>query len=108
MDFRILIAVVAALFSVFGFYCAVRTIGEMLFPARRLSVAVEVRDKRDVEDLDMLLDEAVKASLGGGARLVVLMSVELMDGTVGFGDELSDYYADLLDRFGAECYLIEP
>ena len=108
MELTVLTACAVALFAVFGLYCAMRAVVGLLFPSRRISVAVEVRDKKDAENLDILLGEAVASSLQRGARLVVLLSVDLMDGTVGEGEELSEHYADLLDRFGAECYLIEP
>lgn len=108
MDLSVLIACAVALFAVFGFYCALRTVADLIFPSRRISVAVEVHSQKDAEELDMLLSEAAASALKRGARLVVLLSVDLMDGTVGDGEELSDHYADLLDRFGAECYLIEP
>lgn len=108
MEFRIFAACAVALFAVFGFYCALRTLTGLFFPSKRISVAVEVRDKKDVEQLDMLLQEAAASSLQRGARLVVLLSADLMDGTVGVGDALFDDYDALLERFGAECFLIEP
>ena len=59
--------------------------------------------------LDMLLHEAGSAfSRPRAARTVVLISTALMDGTVGFGEELLEHYENLLDRYGAECYLIQP
>lgn len=101
--------IAVALFAVFGFFCAVSAFLELLFASDRITAAVEVRERRDVDELDMLLAEARGAFLRKGkTRLVVLLSTDLMDGTVGEGDELHDEYADLLDRYGAECYLIEP
>ena len=108
MEFPVFAACAVALFAVFGFYCAIRTVTDLLFPSRRLSVAVEVRDKKDAEQLDMLLEEAAVSALQRGTRLVVLLSTDLMDGTVGVGDALFDSYDTLLERFGAECYLIDP
>ena len=58
--------------------------------------------------LDMLLHEAVSAfSRRRGMRVTVLLSVSLMDGRVGEGEELLPAYRELLDRYGAECYLID-
>ncbi|MBQ7346722.1 MAG: hypothetical protein IJW55_02090 [Clostridia bacterium] len=106
---RILIEIGVALFAVFGFCCALKTFFELLFASERIAVAVEVREKKDADMLDMLLHEAQSAFLRKGhARLVVLLSTELMDGTVGTGEELADDYAELIDRYGAECYLIDP
>lgn len=108
MELTVMSACAVALFAVFGFFCAVRVMADLLFPNKRISVAVEVWTREDAEELDLMLGEAAARSMQRGARLVVLLSVELMDGTVGVGEELLDYYAELLDRFGAECYLIEP
>ena len=98
-----------ALFTVFGFYCALRTFLELLYTPSAIAVAVEVQTREDADMLDMLLHEAESAFLRKGrVRLVVLLSTALMDGTVGFGEELLEEYEALLDRYGAECYLIEP
>ncbi len=103
------ISVLVALFSVFGFYCGARILFELLFSSDRLAVAVEVRSEEDVSELDFLLREAHGSFLRRrAARLVVLISVELMNGTVGAGEELFAPYRDLLDRYGADCYLIDP
>lgn len=109
MFFSYVIEVSIALFAVFGFYCAVRAFCELLFAPSQLSVAIEVREREDAEMLDMLLREARGSFLRRGhARLVVLLSYELMDGTVGIGEELLPAYRELIDSFDAECYLIEP
>ncbi len=95
--------------AIFGAYCAIKTLSEALFSSDRITVALEIRERRDADELDMLLREAQSTSLRRGrTRVVVLLSSDLMDGTVGEGDKLYDGYADLLDRFGAECYLIDP
>lgn len=95
--------------SVFGAYCAIKTFSEALFSSDRITVALEVRERQDAEDMDMLLREAQSLSIGRGrARVVVLLSSDLMDGTVGEGEELYDDYMELIDRYGAECYLIDP
>ena len=97
-----------ALFAVFGFYCAARMLCELLLAPPQIAMAIEVREERDVRELDMLLHEA-RASLlrKGHARLVVLLSAELMDGTAGVGEELAPPYEELLEEYGAECYLID-
>ena len=109
MLFGYVIEVSVALFAVFGFYCAVRMFFELLFTPGQIAVAVEVREREDAEELDMLLHEARSTFLRKGkARIVVLLSSELMDGTVGKGEELDPHYGELLDEYGAECYLIDP
>lgn len=109
MLWKEILAASIAMFSVFGVYCALRTLVEWLSASERVAVAVEVRTKQDADVLDMLLHEARSAFLRRGhARIVVLVSTDLMDGTLGEGEELLDDYIDLLSRYGAECYLIDP
>lgn len=101
--------VLTVLFSVFGFLCALHMLCEWLFASEQITAAIEIKEKKDAEMLDMLLHEAGSASLRKGrGRLVVLLSADLMDGTVGLGETLSPFYQDLIDRYGAECYLIDP
>ena len=108
MLFGYVIEVAVALFAVFGFYCAARMFCELLFSPSQIVVAIEVREKQDAQELDMLLHEARSAFLRKGrARLVVLVSADLMDGTVGEGEELFPLYDELLEEYGAECYLID-
>jgi hypothetical protein len=109
MLFGYVIEALVALFAVFGFFCAARMLCELVFASPQIAVAIEVREKQDVQELDMLLHEARAAFLRKGrARLVVLISSDLMDGTVGDGEELSPLYDELLEEYGAECYLIDP
>ena len=95
-------------FSVFGFVCALRMLLECLFGSAPIAVAVEVREKKDADMLDMLLHQAVSAFFirGGRVRPVVLISTALMDGEIGVGTTLFDEYWEVLERFGAECYLV--
>ena len=95
-------------FSVFGFLCALRMLLECLVGGEPVTVAVEVREKKDADMLAMLLHQAVSAFFirGGGVRPVVLISRSLMDGEIGMGTTLFDEYWEVLERFGAECYLV--
>ncbi len=108
MYWSVIIGVSVAMFAVFGFCSAVRTVMGMLFPNRRISVAIEVMDARDAADLEFLLEEAASCVVNRGVRPVVLVSNALMDGIVGCDGTLHDGFDELLDRFGAECYLIDP
>ncbi len=96
------------LFSVFGFCCAVRLLMDLFFPDPNVSLAIAVREPHDVEHLEQLLCRAVANAPYRGMRLAVLISTELMNGIAGEGEELAEEYSELLDRFGADCYLIEP
>ena len=96
------------LFSTFGFCCALRMLTDWIFASRQICVAIEITEKKDADMLDVLLHEAGSAFLRKGkARLVVLLSSELMEGIVGEGEDLYPEYQELLDLYDAECYLID-
>ena len=99
----------AAMLAVFGFCCALKLLLDLLFASDRISIAIEIMEKKDADMMDMLLREAQAFAIGKGRmRLVVLISSALMDGTVGLGTTLDEDFALLIDRYGAECYLIDP
>lgn len=100
--------VAVATLAVFGFYCAVKAFAAWLFRSKQIQTAVVVQTREDADTLDLLLYEASRSFLqtGMGAP-VVLISSALMDGTVGVDETLLDAYADLIDEYGAACYLVE-
>lgn len=105
---QILWKVCVALFSVFGFICAVSAFVEGIFTPRQLTVALRIFREEDAEELDLLLREAYCSSLRHRpARVVVLFSSSLLNGTVGSGGELNPEVTALLDEYGAEGYLID-
>ena len=109
MLWELILQVAVALFAIFGFYCALRLFTDLFFASEQIAVAVEIRDQKDAEMLDVLLHEAWSAFFRKRhARLVVLLSYELMDGRVGVGEVLFPAYLEILERWGAECYLIDP
>ena len=101
-------ASVTVLFAIFGVYCALQTLARLLAPPV-LATAVVIMHHEDVCQLDLLLREARSVPfLKRRYPVVVLISTKLMDGTAGVGDELLPRYERLLERYGAECYLIDP
>ena len=108
MIFDLILEITVALFAVLGFYAALRIVADLFWAPRQLRIAIDIQTEKDADMLDMLLHEARSAFLRKGrAKLVVLLASDLMDGTVGEGDTLHDEYAELIDSFGAECYLVE-
>lgn len=108
MFFEILLRVGVALFAAFGLICALQMLARLLFGTDCLAGAVVVRSREDAEALDQLLHEAQIAFGGcGTSRLVVLISTALMDGTLGVGEECSDECLEILECYGADCYLID-
>ncbi len=100
--------VILSAFAAFGFCCAVRLFAEWTWSPEQLVIAIEIQNQEDAEMLDMLLHEVFSASLRRrGMRVTVLLSASLMDGRVGEGEELLPEYRELLDCYGAECYLVD-
>lgn len=94
--------------AIFGAACAIVILCEWLFASRQVVVAVELRTREDAAALEILLEEAEHTAIRrGGTRTVVLISQSLMDGTLGVGEELFESARELLDRYDADCYLIE-
>ena len=99
-----------ACFAVFGFYCVLQMLLDALASVDRFWVTVKIRNENDADMLDMLLHEANSAFFRKKrARTVVLISSALFaNGTVGRSDgTLYDTYADVIDRYGAECYIMD-
>ena len=107
MLWQTILDVAAALLAVFGFYCALRMVADLFWNPEQVCIAVTVQNKEDAEMLDVLLHEAYSAFFRKGRRIVVLLSIDLMSGTVGIGEELFEKYSDLIETYGAECYLID-
>ena len=108
MLFELLFRVGVALFAAFGLICALQMLSRLLFCCDRLAGAVEIRSCEDAEALAELLHAAKIAFGGSGAsRLLVLISTSLMDGTLGVGEEMSDECLEILEGYGADCYLID-
>ena len=94
--------------AVFGAFSAITTLCEWLFASQQVVIAVELRTREDAIVLENLLEEAEHTALRrGGTRTVVLISQSLMDGTIGIGTELYESATELIDRYDADCYLIE-
>ena len=106
---RIVFDVVMAALAVFGFYCAIKTIGEWWLTPDGLCVAVSVCDEAAANRLDVLLHEAQRSLLRRGKmRIVVLFSADLMQGCAGYGEILRPDIEELVRRYGADCYVVEP
>ena len=96
------------LLAVLGLCTAAWLLTDWLLGSDRITVAIQIKTEKDADMLDMLLHEAGSAFFKKRSQSpVVLVSVELMDGTLGEGDVLYDRYAKILERYGATCYLID-
>ena len=99
-----------ACLAVLGFYCLICTVLGICFPSDRLRIAVEIRNEKDADMLDVLLHEAESAFFRKrGMRVTVLISQALFDAELigSVNGTLYDRYARILDYYGAECYMID-
>lgn len=107
-DGVIILEVILAAFAVIGFYCALKMIGELIFPYDYLDVAVRIYDEEQIARLDMILDVAAsKSSRRRGEGIVVLISSHLMTGAMGYGEVLRPELEALLRSYGADCFVVD-
>ena len=108
MFWKMVLEIGVALFAVYGVACAFRAITEWIFPQKNLAMAIKLMNEQDAHNLDVLLFEASTSLVRrGGSKLVVLISTDLMKGTIGEDDTLFWEYEELIGRYGADCYMIE-
>ena len=105
---RVIFEIILAAFAVFGFYCAIRTVGELFLPVRPLSVAIKLYEEGQVSKLDILLQSARGSFFARRRnRIVVLISASLMQGCMGYGEVLRPEIEALLRRYDADCFVVE-
>ena len=99
MYFRIAAEVVLALFAVFGLYSAVRLLAQKLFGDKRIFLAVEILTEDDARIAEGLIREALGTYyITASSRLAVIVSEKLSN-----DEELMD----IIELYGAECYIID-
>ena len=109
MTYLILKILIAAL-AVFGFYCAVQTVMDLIFSARRFQITIKIKNEKDADMLDMLLHEAQSAFFRKKSPCAVvsisssLFEREIMGSRDGV---LFDRYSDLIEQYRAECYVMD-
>ena len=101
------LAVTVSLLSVFGLWCAVKFPIEAFFSSGQVVAAVELKNEKDAEMLDVLLHEAHSAFFRKGMRrIVVLIDASLMNGCIGQDGVPFEKVLELLARYGAEYRII--
>lgn len=110
MYFEVVVEVILALFAVFGFYSAAGMAVEAIFKSDRCAVAVEIQSPEDLNNLDLLLHDAVNGFVGfRPRRLIVIADSSLFaaDGESGGESGLGEEADKLLEKYGAECIKAE-
>ena len=107
-DGRVIFEIFLAAFAVIGFYGILRMIVEAVFPSDYLDVAVRIYDEEQVERLDIILKIAdSKSCRRRGEGLVVLISSQLMQGVMGYGEVLRPELEALLRQYNADCFVVK-
>lgn len=92
-----------AAMAVFGLWCALRLMAQMLLSSRCIGTVIEVFDARTAAELPSLLEEARRAPFRQRRMpIVVLYSAELC---FAYG-EPSEAERELITRHGATWYIV--
>ena len=98
-----LLAVTVSMLAVFGLWCAIKFPVEALLSSGRVVAAVELKNEKDAEMLDVLLHEAHSAFFRKGMRrIIVLIDVSLVYGCLGTEGIPDEKTLELLARYGAD------
>ena len=102
-----LLAVAVSMLAVFGLWCAIKFPIEALFSSGRVVAAIELRNQKDAELLDVLLHEARSAFFRKGMRrIVVLIDEPLLYGSIGTDGVPNEQVLELLAYYGADYRVI--
>ena len=102
-----LLAVTVSMLAVFGLWCAIKFPVEALLSSGRVVAAVELKNEKDAEMLDVLLHEAHSAFFRKGMRrIVVLIDAPLLYGVIGQDGVPCEDVLELLAYYGAEYRVI--
>ncbi len=101
---HISLQIIIATLSIMGFYFCLKTIASLIFANKHIAAAVMIVDKKQLRELDLLLDDASAALFAiRRRRLAVIVPNEIWIACDEIDQKLSK---DLADEFGAEFYII--
>lgn len=90
---------VAAIFAVFGLYCAIRILAQKIFGSDRIIWAVEFKNKKDAENAEMLIRESMGVFLYTRSCRVAA----LVDRSLEEDEELMS----ILHRYGVDICVVD-
>ena len=96
--FRAVLELILAIFAVFGLYSAVRLLMQKLFGDKRIMYAIAFMNKKDTEEAEMLIREAMENFLlTSSCRVAALVAEEFSSDS-----ELISIFR----KYGVEYYFI--
>ncbi len=105
---RVLAEVLLAMLVTLGVIALIQWVKRMLWTPPQITAAVTVRSAHDLENLDILLSEAMTSDARRrDTPVVVLIASSLLSGTAGRGRVLPPAVQEMIDTYGAVWYVIE-
>ena len=103
---HISLQIIIAALAVLGFYFCLKTLASLIFSNKCIAASVIINDKKQLRELDLLLDDASVALFATRhRRLAVLVPKDIWTNC----DEADRKLAHALaDEFCAELYIIRP
>ena len=99
MYLTLIAEIILAVFAVFGIYAMIRLFVTSCLSSSRVSVAIEIREGTEPEDLASLLEEArERMPFCGRCRLVALIEPRMCENTT---------LLKALEQEGVKCYFLE-
>lgn len=96
--------IIVAALSVMGFYFLLKIISSLIFASKHIAAAVMINDKKQLRELDMLLDDASSALFAiRRRRFAVFVPSEIWNICDEGDKKLAE---EFIDNFGAEFYVI--
>ena len=96
-----LLQIIIAALAVIGFYGVLHALLETLLTPRELAAAIVLTRALPPEELDILLCEARRAPCGRGKRVVLVLPLDLWEGSMKESDE----YTEIIEKYGATVAL---
>ena len=99
---RIALQITLAVLTVFGFYFLLKVFNDAVFPQRSMLTAIMIDEKKQLESLDILLQEA-RSALSLRRRIAVLIPRNVLSKC---NQAEKEELCETIDAFHAELYVI--
>ena len=101
---HISLQIIIAALAVLGFYFCLKTLASLVFTSKHIAAAVIINDKKQLRELDLLLDDAASALFAVRHRRIAVFIPESIWDNCDKSDKKLSY--ELAEEFGSEFYII--
>ena len=102
---EIILQVAVAALAVIGCYGVLHGLLEALFTPRELTSAIVLTQPVVPEELDVLLCEARRAPGKRGRRVILALSPQLLQGSMGEDGHLYEAYTEVVEKYEATLFI---